>query len=53
MCQCKVGIELKQGSIVPFGLARLIERQARLIEARAESFTADSSNSALIVLKRF
>ena len=57
---CKVGIELKQGSIVPFGLARLIERQAqpierqaRPIEARAECFSADSSNLALSVLKRF
>ena len=38
---------------VHFGLARLIERQARSIEARAECFSADSSNSALSVLKRF
>ena len=53
MCQCKDGIELKQGSIVPFGLARSIERQAQPIEARAECFSADSSNSALFVLKRF
>ena len=53
MCQCNVGIELKQGSIVPFGLAQSIERQARLIEARAELFSADYSNLALFVLKRF
>ena len=53
MCQCKVGIELKQGSIVPYGLARSIERQAGPIEARAECFSADLSNSALFVLKRF
>ena len=38
---------------MPFGLARSIERQARPIEARAEYFSVDSSNSALFVLKRF
>ena len=50
---CKVGIELKQERIVPFDLTQSIERQARSIEARAECFSADSSNSALSVLKRF
>ena len=50
---CKVGIELKQESIVPFGLARSIERQARSIEVHAERFSADLSNSALSVLKHF
>lgn len=50
---CKVGIELKQERIVPFGLARSIERQARSIETWAECFSADLPNSALSVLKRF
>ena len=53
MCQYKVGIELKQASIVPFGLARSIERQAQPIETRAECFFTDLSNSALFVLKCF
>ena len=50
---CKVGIKLKQGSIVSFGLARSIEQQARPIKAQAECFFADSSNSALFGLKHF
>ena len=50
---CKAGIELKQESIMPFGLARSIDAQARSIEARAECFSIEFSNSALGVLKRF
>ena len=38
---------------MPFGLDRSIERQARPIEAQAECFSAEFSNLALVVLKRF